>query len=68
MFVAHSLVVFLFVAKTTSIPSEMYKSGLSFRTCSGNPGTFFFRKIEFSGKSLEFFGKILEFLGKFLVF
>ena len=29
--------------------------GLSFRTCSGKPGTYFFQKIEFLVKFLEFF-------------
>jgi len=37
------------------------KSGLSFRTYSGNPCKKIFRKIEFLGNFLEFLGNFLEF-------
>ena len=45
--------------------STLVIPGLSFRTCSGKPDKFFFRKIEFLGKFLEFLGKLFEFLGKY---
>ena len=45
-----------------------FKTGLSFRTYSGNPCKIFFRKIEFSAKIFEFITKFPWVCGNFLDF